>query len=162
MVSAPRFDQLVSSSDLTLFDLNCETNEEVIRRLGALLFKNGFVRDDYVEAVLLRESTMPTGLKTKIGGVAIPHTDTEYVHRPAIAIGRLSNPVLFKNMANPKEDVPVDIVFLLAIAQKESVMIVLARLAELFLDEGLLQNLLDKKSAIELSGYFSELITEEQ
>ena len=96
------------------------TSEEVIRLLAGKLEALGCVKPSYADAVVRREATMPTGLPLGWSeNVAIPHTDPEHVLKPGIALGVLSNPVDFANMEDPDEAVPVGVVFLLAINDKD-------------------------------------------
>lgn len=52
--------------------LNCESNskEEVIRKMGSLLFLGGYVTAEYAEAMLEREKTFSTYMGN---GIALPH-----------------------------------------------------------------------------------------
>jgi PTS system galactitol-specific IIA component len=96
-------------------------SEDVIRVLGERLRRLGRVKDGFVEATLRREAEMPTGLP--LGGdinAAIPHVDIEYVNTPALALATLTSPVVFHNMVEPDEDVPVRLVIMLALDQPKS------------------------------------------
>jgi galactitol PTS system EIIA component len=147
----------VTDESLTEVGLACKDRVEVIEHLADLLVKGGYVKDTYLPNVLAREAIMPTGLQTKAGGVAIPHTDSEHVIRSAIAIGLLEKPVQFKNMAGPTEDVDVQLVFLLAIAEKKEVMKVLAHMAEMFLDPEVLGHIFKFKNKKELCSYIAKV-----
>jgi PTS system galactitol-specific IIA component len=149
-------DAIEISDRLALVGLSCATRDDVIRALSGRLQEFGFVRDTFSEAVLDRERSMPTGLITLAGGVAIPHTDSEHVIRSAIAIGLLDRPVVFKNMAAPEEDVEVGTVLLLAIAEKSAVMQVIANLADMFLDSQVLGGLKAQKTPEAAAGYLSK------
>lgn len=138
------------SEDLAVIGLSCTSSREVISELAGRLERSGKVRSTYLDAVLQRESQMPTGLATKLGGVAIPHTDTEHVKQSAIAVAVLQDPVPFKNMAAPADDVPVDIVFLLAIAEPKAVTPVLARLGALLQDPVQLGHIRSQAQPVEL------------
>ena len=105
--------------------LQAGDREEVIRRLGGLLFQHGYVKETYVQAVLEREKVFPTGLQTNLLGMAIPHTDTEHVIKPALAIATLAHPVIFQAMGNPEAEVPVTVVMMLAISDPKAVIPVL-------------------------------------
>jgi PTS system galactitol-specific IIA component len=94
---------------------------EVIGRLGSLLYENGFVKETYTQAVLDREVVFPTGLQTPGFGMAIPHTDTEHVIRPAIAIATLANPISFQGMGMPDTEIQVSLVIMLAISDPKAV-----------------------------------------
>ncbi len=94
---------------------------EVIQKLGDRLRELGYVKDDFVEATLAREASMPTGLP--LGGsvnAAIPHVDIAYVNRPALALATLKRPIVFRNMVEPEQEVPVQLVIMLALEQPKS------------------------------------------
>jgi len=152
------FGTSITNESLTVFDLDCKNKVEVIEYLAGLLLKAGYVKETYLSNVLAREAIMPTGLLTKAGGVAIPHTDSEHVIRSSMAIGLLKKPVTFNNMAAPSEDVEVRLVFLLAIAEKTAVITVLSRMAEMFLDPDVLSRTFEMKNSKELSTYISTLL----
>ncbi len=147
----------VTDETLTLVDLECNDKAEAIEQLASLLLAGGYVKESYLPNVLAREASMPTGLQTKAGGVAIPHTDSEHVNISAVAIGLLSTPVKFKNMAAPSEDVDVELIFLLAIAEKQAVMKVLAHMAEMFLDPDVLRHIYTLRDKKELSSYIAKV-----
>ncbi len=102
-------------ADLLVLDLEAETSREVIEHLGRLMKEKEYVKDSYVEAVLTRESTLPTGLSIGNFYVAIPHTDSNHVNRSTIGLAALKKPVAFHSMINPEESLAVELVFLLAI-----------------------------------------------
>lgn len=123
-----------------------EDAEDVIMLLGNRLYDLGYVKDDFVEATLAREAEMPTGLP--LAGeinAAIPHVDIEYVNQPALALATLSQPVVFQNMVDSEEDVPVRLVIMLALDQPKSQIEMLQQVA------GVLQNpqLVDRLMAAE-------------
>jgi PTS system galactitol-specific IIA component len=108
------------------------SSTEVIEKLGELLRQKGCVKDDFVEATLRREATMPTGLP--LGGeynAAIPHVDLEYVLSPAVGMATLREPVVFRNMVDPDEEVPVQLVFMLALDRPKAQIEVLQQVANL-------------------------------
>lgn len=147
-----------TSEALTLFNVSTDSRKEVIETLTKLLDQLGFVHETYLDAVLEREKAMPTGLLTKAGGIAIPHTDVEHVKKSGIAIARMKSPIKFYNMANPTELVDVNIVFLLAIAEKEQVNPFLGKMAELLQDEPAFLKLLAIDNAKDFVEYFSSMI----
>ena len=104
-----------------VLQFDAASSEDVIRVLGESLRRLGRVKDGFVEATLRREAEMPTGLP--LGGAvnaAIPHVDVEYVNSPALALATLASPVVFHNMVEPDEDVPVRLVIMLALDRPES------------------------------------------
>ena len=115
-------------------NLDAADSTAVITELGNRLLKLGAVKEGFVEATLAREASMPTGLPL-MGefNAALPHVDIEYVNRPALALATLTRPVIFKNMVNPDEDVPVSLVIMLALDQGWGIKGVWAGLAGLIL-----------------------------
>ncbi len=100
--------------------IEAQSAEQAIRLLAGKLEALGYVKPSYADAVVKREATMPTGLPLgQALNVAIPHTDPEHVIRPGVALGVLSAPVHFANMEEPDEMVPVGVVFLLAIDDRD-------------------------------------------
>lgn len=91
------------------------TKEAVLDSISTLLFKNGYVKGSYVEAVKEREAVFPTGLNTLSYGIAIPHVDSKHVEKATIAVGILKNAVNFQEMGAENTTVPVRLLFMLAI-----------------------------------------------
>lgn len=106
--------------DVIVLQSDARTSEEVIRLLAAKLQARGYVKPSYADATMARERELPTGLKLEgEHHVAVPHTDPHHVLRAGVAIATLKSPVAFANMEDPDETVPVRIVFLLAINDKD-------------------------------------------
>lgn len=122
--------------------IDAQSPEEVIRLLAGRLAASGCVKPSYADAVVKREAAMPTGLPLgQAVNVAIPHTDPEHVLRPAVALGVLSAPVDFANMEEPDEAVPVGVVFLLAINDKDRQIDMLQEIMETIQDPATLGRL---------------------
>lgn len=107
---------------LVLINPALETSTAVIEALGTLLVDGGFGKSTLVAAALDRERLYPTGLALDSGGInaAIPHADREHVAEPAIAVAVLSSPIDFRQMDDPDADLPVRLVFLLALSDADS------------------------------------------
>ena len=107
--------------EAVLLQVEAEDAAEIITKLGGILSQLGYVHDDFVEATLAREASMPTGLPLS-GAVnaAIPHVDLNFVKRPAVALATLKRPVIFHNMVDVEADVPVQLVIMLALDQPKS------------------------------------------
>lgn len=131
--------------------VDAASSEEVIRLLAGRLEKLGYVRPSFADAVLAREARMPTGLPMgRDSNVAVPHTDPEHVLKPGIAIATLAHPVDFANMEDPEEAVPVGLVFMLALNDKDKQIEMLQQIMLTIQDETLSQKLLDAGTADEL------------
>ncbi|AST56526.1 PTS galactitol transporter subunit IIA [Thermoanaerobacterium thermosaccharolyticum] len=125
---------------VTNFDAKCK--EDVFDVLYKKLYENGFVKESYLEAIKKREKNFPTGLQLNRYNVAIPHTDPEHVVKPAIAVATLKNPVIFKNMANPLEDVKINIVFMIALNEAHSQVEMLQQMVQLIQNDNLLEKII--------------------
>ena len=138
----------IPTIDTTSFTLNenlilvketVKDREEIIRKLGGLLYDNSFVKDSYTKAVLERENVFPTGIATSVTGVAIPHTDSIHVNRSAIAIATLERPIVFEAMGYPEKSINnVRLVMMLAIQDPKKVMEVIRQIMKI----------LDRKSVV--------------
>lgn len=137
--------------DNLLFPLKAETRESAISQLADLLYKNGYVRETFNEAILARESEFPTGLPIPEMGVAIPHTDSKHVIKPAIAIGRLEKPIEFNSMGGDSgEIVSVGLILMLAIPNKDEVMDMLQKLMGIIRDREFIVLLRESKNRNEV------------
>lgn len=127
--------------------------EDVVTELGRCLFEAGYVRDSFIQAALEREQTLPTGLPL-LGGInaAIPHTDVEHVVKPGVAFATLSQPVTFQNMVLPEEEVPVRIVFLLALDEPKAQVGMLMEIAGVLQKPELIEDLINARDADDVIG----------
>jgi len=143
-------DELSIEEHLILVKEKATSREEIIRKLGSMLFKYGYVKDTYTQAVLDREIEYPTGLQARVTGVAIPHTDTEHVLKPAVAIATLDDPVLFNGMGMPDTKVKVDIILMLAIHDPKLVVSTLRKVIFILEDDEALKNMGLAKTKLEI------------
>jgi PTS system galactitol-specific IIA component len=110
---------------------NSTTKREIVHELVTSLNQMGYVKTSYEEAIFKREADFPTGLILDGDyNVAIPHAETEHVLKPAIHLAVLNSPVIWENMEDPDEKIPVHLVFLLCIKKPELVVPNLKALAD--------------------------------
>ncbi len=147
--------------ELVLINPVVTTSTAVIESLGALLIDRGFGKPTLVEAALEREQLYPTGLALDAGGVnaAIPHADREHVQEPAIAVAVLSHAVDFRQMDDPDADLPVRLVFLLALADAESQVQTLRVLGKALQNHELLSRLVAATTPESLISIISERVS---
>ena len=120
------------NEELVLLDLIAPDSESVIRSLADKLYGQRLVSSDYGQKTFERELNHPTGLPTTPFFIAFPHADADGVRISSLAIATLRNPVVFKNMADPEEDLPVDLVLMLANNSPEEQVQTLRSLALIF------------------------------
>lgn len=115
------------------------------------MFEKGYVKSTYIDAVLEREKTLPTGLDIGEMCVAIPHTDSKHVNESNVALAVLKNPVEFRNMIDPSKKVEVMVVFLLAINDPDSQVTLLSKLMSVFQNVELLKQIKGSSSTEEVT-----------
>jgi len=108
------------SNDLVAVNLNCSTAKEALANITELMVKSGYVKPEYTKDVIDREAQFPTGLPTKPFPVAIAHSSPNNVTKSGIAVGLLKKPVAFKEMGSPANTLNVQIIFVLAIIERET------------------------------------------
>ena len=105
---------MVLDQDIIIINPAADTREEVIRAVTAKMQEKGYVGDSYCGAVLEREESDPTGLPSEGVMTAVPHAFCGEVYRTGVGIASLANPVLFRNTVDPEEELPVELVFVMA------------------------------------------------
>jgi galactitol PTS system EIIA component len=120
------------NDELVLLDLAAPDAADVIERLAGCMHAQDLVSDDYGQQTLAREAKHPTGLPTTPFCIAFPHADAVGVKQSALALAILREPVIFKNMADPDEDLEVHLVLMLANKAPEEQIQTLRNLAVLF------------------------------
>lgn len=121
--------------DLITFDLEATDYEEVIKKIGKDASQKGYVEEGFSDAVIQREKLYPTALPTEILKVAIPHPmERNTIKKSAIIVTKLKEPVNFTLMGSDSEQVPVNIVFTLAVDGGENQLTILQKLVGMFSD----------------------------
>ncbi len=133
--------------ELIFLNFEADDREDLLSRLSDILYEKGYVKQSFKQAILEREKVFPTGLPTLGVKVALPHTDTEHVIKPAILISTLKEPVVFKEMGNGVNDIDVGIVFLLAVKNPAYQVKLLRKLINMFSKENILLSLKECKNA---------------
>jgi galactitol PTS system EIIA component len=132
--------------------VKADTYQEVISLLAERLHSLGYVKPSFADAVLAREAQLPTGLP--LGGannVAVPHTDPEHVIRPGLAFATLTQAVAFANMEDPDEKLPVRLVFLMALNDKDKQVEMLQEIAGAIQSPETIESLIQAKSVEDVS-----------
>lgn len=127
--------------DLIFTDLDVKTSDDVFETIGGVLTEKGYTKDTYVQALKDREKEYPTGLNIDGVGVAIPHTPVDFVNQSATAIGVLKNPVTFIEMGMDDDEVPVRLVFMLAVVDPNAHIDELTQIVAIIQDKAVMQAL---------------------
>lgn len=127
--------------DLIMAPLSVKNREEALILLAERLRQQGYVKEEYAKRVLMREKEYPTGLPLGSVNLALPHTDVEQVIKPGLAVGVLTSPMLFANMIKPQEEIPVSLIFMLAVQSPPNQAAFMQKLFSLFWQEDFLLSL---------------------
>lgn len=141
---------------IALFQVQTKKQTDIFKRLAQELFAVDAVNDEFFEKVEEREKIFPTGLLINGIGVAIPHTDSDYVHYSQVAFLSLQEPIMFKEMGNLEKKVPVQLVFMLALKEPHEQLTMLQKLIDMFQKEGVLKKLL----AVQTKEAFQKILAE--
>ncbi|MCG6528457.1 PTS sugar transporter subunit IIA, partial [Vibrio parahaemolyticus] len=93
--------------------------------------------------VIKREAVFPTGLMINGIGVAIPHTDSQYVKRSQVGFLSLTDPLPFIEMGTRDKEISVSLIFMLALKEPHEQLQMLQNLIEMFQKNGVLEKLRD-------------------
>ncbi len=140
--------------ELFFLDLKVKDKFDLFQRMFEKLREGGFVKESFITGIIEREKNYPTGLQLSGYGCAIPHTDIEHVIRPTIAIATLNQEIEFQSMGDPKSKVNVNVVFMLALSQKQDQLEMLKELALMMQNQVIMKKIMVTKT----SGEFIEII----
>lgn len=135
---------------LIFVNLEAANYRQVLERLGNAMIREGYAGESYAAALLKREKDFPTGLDIHGIGVAIPHTDACHVIKEGIAAASLKTPVLFYQMGEDGIQIPVSLVFLLAVKEPETHLKRLQGILDIIQDKDILERLLKAGSSEEI------------
>ena len=112
-------EELLFGPGLVTVDADVATSGEAIAKAAEAGIRRGLLTDEYLEAVLARETQFPTGLPTEPVGVAIPHADGTGDRR-SLSVLRTRDTVEFREMGTSAGTVGVRLLFLLNLADKDT------------------------------------------
>ena len=149
---------MIFDKRIAIFNGHAENCEDALRILSEKFVEAGVVEDNFLEGLLKREAVFPTGLllDDRDFGVAIPHTDPEYVKSTQLGFMTLDEPVTFKFMADPETEVPVKIIFMMAIKEAHGQVEMLSKLMEIFADS----SMVDRFRAVDNIDDFLAIVSE--
>ncbi len=135
---------------ISIFQGEFESREQALESIADLLVEKQLVGTCFKKNILEREVTFPTGLPTVPYGVAIPHTDADYVTTQQIGFASLKKPIEFQMMGNSNEKVEVSLIFMLAIKNADEHLGMLQKLIEIIQSEESVKDLMSCTSQREL------------
>jgi PTS system galactitol-specific IIA component len=133
--------KLLLNDELVLFDFEASDQVDLLNKMSKILYEKGYVKSSFNKAIVEREEIFPTGLPTAGVKVAIPHTDAEHVNQSVILFAKLNQPIDFKEMGNGINVLPIEMVFMLALADSNKQAGLLGNLMNIFSEEDTLMSL---------------------
>ncbi|MDH6364244.1 PTS system galactitol-specific IIA component [Enterococcus sp. PF1-24] len=130
---------------ISFFQQEKDSQMEIFTQLAEALLQQDLVNEHFLENVIKREEIFPTGLNINGIGVAIPHTDSEYVKTSQIAFMSVRKPIIFYEMGTTDKAVPVQLIFMLALKEAHEQLGMLQKLIEMFQQPKVLAELLAVK-----------------
>ncbi|MFD2830058.1 PTS sugar transporter subunit IIA [Corticicoccus populi] len=152
--------KIMISEDAVFTNLEASDKEEALRLMSQSFEKHGNVKEGYFESILNREEKAPTGIEAYDFGIAIPHTEPEFVNHDSLGVAVLKDPVLFHNMINAKETIEVKVIFLLGLSKSTKHLNILRQIMDLIKEEGVLKKMTDM-SQKELHNYLQKNLKSE-
>ena len=142
--------ELYLNEELVFRHVQAKTDSEVLAFLASEMYKKNYVKEEYIQAIQEREKEYPTGLPSTPPGIAIPHANYEMVNKTTLAIATLKDPVLFHNMENNNEQLPIQIVIMMAIGEPHGQVEMLQKIVGIIQDEPLRQEMIRAGNDTEL------------
>ena len=142
--------ELYLNEELVFRNVQAKTDSEVLAFLASEMYKKNYVKEEYIQAIQEREKEYPTGLPSTPPGIAIPHANYEMVNKTTLAIATLKDPVLLHNMENNNEQLPIQIVIMMAIGEPHGQVEMLQKIVGIIQDEPLRQEMIRAGNDTEL------------
>ncbi|WP_194841046.1 PTS sugar transporter subunit IIA [Sporosarcina cascadiensis] len=103
--------------NLVFFNNSFEDKNELFDFMADVLEKEGYVTEEFREAIKIREENYPTGLKLTTMNVAIVHTEAIYSQTDKLVILKLGKPIVFNNIETLQ---PLEVDFIIGLILKDS------------------------------------------
>ncbi|HWR31127.1 MAG TPA: PTS sugar transporter subunit IIA [Negativicutes bacterium] len=142
---------------LIVLGADVHSAEECILLMAALFEKYGYVKPGYGDAVVERERNLPTGLPGKKFNIAIPHTNNEFVIKPAVGVIIPREPVEFKMMGMKDKTLSCEIILPLVVKDSKHQIGMLKKMMNIIQDGELLQSIKESKSSVDVMNCLSTL-----
>lgn len=120
--------------ELVFFGMDAHTKEELFQQLGAKLDELGYIKDSWYDAILAREQSFPTGLKSPEMEIAIPHTDPEHLKKAYMAVVIPKMPIEFVHMGTADDRVAAEFIVNLGVEHQENQVDALQKLMMMFVN----------------------------
>ena len=142
---------------LVLLDADVSTAEDCIRLMAGLFEQYGYVKPGYGAAVVEREREYPTGLPGKEMNLAIPHTNSALVNRPAVGVIVPRRAVEFAMMGRKETRLRCELVMPLVVQDPKRQLQMLKKMMKIIQNSALLRSIRDSKDKAEILSLLASL-----
>lgn len=112
-------------------DKSFKDSSDLISYVSKILYREGFVKKGFRDALIQREEEFPTGVEAEIN-FAIPHSESKHVNKSTFTIIIPDETIEFKSMINPNESINAKIIVVMVLKEKEEHIDFLKRVIQLF------------------------------
>lgn len=105
-------------SENTIYVSNQTSQTALFSEIANDLIAKKLVTEDFLESIIHRENTYPTGLDLQpvskdFPNIAIPHTESHYVNATRIIPIKLQKKITFNNMIDPSAELDTSFLFMI-------------------------------------------------
>lgn len=137
-------------SDLVFLDVDIKSSDDLFDYIADITEAKGMVTTDFRSKIKEREANYPTGLQTESIGIAIPHTDPDYIVEPFVAVVRPQVAVDFAPMGMAEGQVSAQLIFVLGVKGDGQQVEMLGNLMGLMMDDIVVKALMDTDDVNEI------------
>lgn len=138
------------NDDLVFIHSSASTSEEVFKQVADRAMSMDMITEAFLQKITEREKNFPTGIETESFGVAIPHTNPEYIKKQFIAVITSKEGVLFNRMDDANAQVHAKVIFVLGLNEPHSQLESLQGIMAVLQNDDKIQQILDSTSVEEL------------
>lgn len=135
---------------LVFRNLEFLNSTEALNFLSSKLYEKGYVKKEYLAAILEREKKYPTALPSVDIKIAIPHATHTLVNNAALSIGILKSPIEFRSMGDSNIILNVQIIIMLALKEPHGHIEMLQKIVKLIKNPDALKSIVNASSIEEV------------
>ena len=136
--------KLIENGDYEIID--CKDQNDFFKKIYKDYLDRDMVEKTFYEAILEREREFPTGLKTSTYNVALNHVDSIHVKTNALFIYKMKNDILYHQMDDSENVIPVGVVFVLLIKNHDLQVGAISEICKLWMNDELMMKLREQSN----------------
>lgn len=145
----------ILKEETVFLNLEFENADELLRYLSDVLVDKKLVKPEFAQKILEREHRFPTGIEMDEFGVALPHTEVQYVNEDSLLIATLKSPIEFGLMGMDEKS-RMNLIIMPLLSGHERHLEVLSEISMLLSDFSLLKRLAEATTKAEIITLLNE------